>query len=159
MKITEVMVRDVTVVGPDLLIEDLCEVFQLHNIHGVPVVDDQGALIGIVTQEDVIYGTMGLGYDSREKRDIPALVRGAAAGTASSGPGVRSVADIMTAPAISVEESATVEEVCRLMWTLKIHRVPVVREGRVTGIVSSLDVVRSVGGQGVDGKVGEGTPA
>ena len=129
--------------------------FQLHNIHGVPVVDEAGALVGIVTQEDVIYGTMGLGYDSREQRDIPALVRGAVSGTASTGQRVRAVADIMTAPAISVEETATLEEICRLMWTLKIHRVPVVKDGRVTGIVSSLDVVRAVGQQGLENAANE----
>jgi CBS-domain-containing membrane protein len=149
MRVADIMVREVTTVGPEMLIEDLCEVFQLHNIHGVPVVDDEGRLVGIVTQEDVIYGTMGLGHPSREERNIPALVRGAASRV--HGPArVQSVGDIMTSPAISVEEGASVEEVCRLMWTLKIHRVPVVRGGRVTGIVSSLDVVRAAGGGAVD---------
>jgi CBS domain-containing protein len=149
MKVADIMVRDVTTVGPDLLIEDLCEVFQLQNIHGVPVVDDEGALVGIVTQEDVIYGAMGLSYTSREDRDIPALVRGASGKPSPRAEKVQSVGDIMTAPAISVEEEATLDQVCRLMWTLKIHRVPVVKEGRVTGIVSSLDVVRAVGENGL----------
>jgi CBS domain-containing protein len=152
MKVADIMVRDVTTVGPDLLIEDLCEVFQVHNIHGVPVVDDEGALVGIVTQEDVIYGTMGMGYSSREERDIPALVRGVASRPSPKKEDrVHAVGDIMTAPAISVDEEATVDQVCRLMWTLKIHRVPVVRDGQVTGIVSSLDVVRTVGEGGLIG--------
>lgn len=156
MKVANIMVRDVTTVGPDLLIEDLCEVFQVHNIHGVPVVDDGGALVGIVTQEDVIYGTMGMGYSSREERDIPALVRGVSSRPSPRGEKVHAVGDIMTAPAISVDEEATVDQVCRLMWTLKIHRVPVVRDGQVTGIVSSLDVVRAVGEKGLNGDEEEG---
>ena len=46
--------------------------------------------------------------------------------------------------AISVDEGASVQEACRLMWALRIHRIPVVKDGKVTGIVSSMDVVHAI---------------
>lgn len=141
MKVTDIMVRKVVTVQPEVEIADLCEIFQLRNIHGAPVVDEDGFLLGIVTQEDVIYGSMGLEHPTRDGRNLPALMRGALEGPSVTGEQVSTVGEIMTAPAISVEEGTTLDDVCRLMWTLKIHRLPVVRKGKVTGIVSSLDVV------------------
>jgi CBS domain-containing protein len=144
MKVTDIMVRKVVTVRPEVEIAELCEIFQLRNIHGAPVVDEDGFLLGIVTQEDVIYGSMGLEHPSRDDRNLPALMRGAMEGPPVAGEQVNTVEEIMTAPAISVEEGTSVDDVCRLMWTLKIHRLPVVRKGKVTGIISSLDVVRAL---------------
>ena len=54
------------------------------------------------------------------------------------------VSAIMTSPAISAKEQTPVSELCNVMWNLKIHRVPIVRGGRVTGLVSSLDLCRAI---------------
>ena len=54
------------------------------------------------------------------------------------------VREIMTSPAVSIEEATDVKSLCELMWKLGIHRMPVLREGRVTGIVSSLDVCNAI---------------
>ena len=149
MTVGEIMVREVATVQPDMSLEDLCEIFQLRHIHGAPVVDEDGALVGIVTQEDVVYGAMGLGSPSKEERDIPSLVRGAAKPTPPEDR-VHTVADIMTSPAIHVDEDATLQEACKLMWALRIHRIPVVKDGKVTGIVSSMDVVHAIAGAGLE---------
>ncbi len=50
------------------------------------------------------------------------------------------VRDIMTSPAVSAGEETDVLALCRMMTRLRIHRVPIVSDGRVTGIISSLDV-------------------
>jgi CBS domain-containing protein len=50
----------------------------------------------------------------------------------------------MTAPVVSVNEDTEVDAVCQLMHKLRIHRLPVVRDGEVTGIVSSLDVCGAI---------------
>ena len=54
------------------------------------------------------------------------------------------VKDIMTSPAVSADEETELRALCRMMYKLRIHRVPIVNEGRVTGIVSSLDVCAAV---------------
>jgi CBS domain-containing protein len=50
----------------------------------------------------------------------------------------------MTSPAITIGEETGVEEACRTMWKMRIHRLPVVRDGRVVGILSAMDLVRAV---------------
>jgi signal-transduction protein with cAMP-binding, CBS, and nucleotidyltransferase domain len=59
------------------------------------------------------------------------------------------VSSIMTSPAISAEEGTPVAELCRLMWSLRIHRVPILKAGKVTGLVSSMDMCRAI----LEGKI------
>ena len=59
------------------------------------------------------------------------------------------VSTIMTSPAISAEEDTLVTDLCRIMWSLRIHRVPILKRGKVTGLVSSMDLCRAV----LEGKI------
>ena len=54
------------------------------------------------------------------------------------------VSAIMTSPAISADESTPVADLCRIMWNLRIHRVPILKHGKVTGLVSSMDLCRAI---------------
>jgi CBS domain-containing protein len=54
------------------------------------------------------------------------------------------VRDIMTSPAICATEDTDVVELSRMLWGMRIHRIPIVLEGRVSGVVTALDVVRAV---------------
>jgi CBS domain-containing protein len=54
------------------------------------------------------------------------------------------VEEIMTPRPIAVEEETPLEELCNLMWNLKIHRIPIISKGRVRGIVSTIDICRLV---------------
>ena len=123
------MQTDVVTIREDSLVDLLCDLFQVAHVHGVPVLDARGELVGIVSEEDVIFGTMGLPEE-------PSLqLRG--------DNGVR-VRDIMTSPAVCATEETDVVELCRMMWGMRIHHIPIVLDGRVTGIVSSLDLARAV---------------
>ena len=51
---------------------------------------------------------------------------------------------IMSSPAISAEEKTPITDLCSVMWSLRIHRVPVVRGGKVTGLISSMDLCRAI---------------
>lgn len=135
----DVMVRDVVTVGPETPIDEVVEIFQLSNINGAPVVDAGGHLIGIITEDDLVFGQMGL---SEEELASLRPSRGEPQERFAAGP--RRVGEIMTSSPISAEEETPVEELCRLMWGLKIHRVPIVNKGKVTGIVSTLDICRLV---------------
>lgn len=114
----------------DESISRACDLFQAAHVNGLPVIGADEVLVGIVTEEDVLYGGMTAGEGA------PALDR-------------KTVAEIMTSPAACVTEHEDVNEICRLMWRMRIHHVPIVREGVVIGVVSALDVVRAV----VDGKL------
>jgi CBS domain-containing protein len=181
------MTRTPVTVPADMKVGALCDLLQEKNINGAPVVDEGGRLVGVVTQEDIIYGSMG--HPSPEDDDFP----GAPAPEAETAPGRRGgrpskrvvamlrgrhlqeapparprqgekpfwaehrppdpmempVSTIMTSPAISAEEDTLVIDLCKIMWSLRIHRVPILKRGRVTGLVSSMDLCRAV----LEGKI------
>ena len=172
----DLMSRSPIVVRADTTISELCDLLQVQNINGAPVVDAEGGLLGVVTQEDIIYGTMGSGMGSKDQppkgrgeragRRVVALLKGQLRAVPPSPPvpGTRPfwadapkavdpmempVSSIMTAPAIAAEEDTPVTELCRLMWSLRIHRLPILRQGKVTGLVSSMDLCRAI----LEGKI------
>jgi CBS domain-containing protein len=157
----DVMVRDVITVRPDLSVDEVSELFQMNNINGAPVVNSDGTLVGIITEDDIVFGRMGF---TDEELDIleneesgekaagtedgfvrPAESRDKREETETADTDTaHKVGEIMTPNPIAIEEDTPVEEICRIMWRLKIHRVPVIRRGKVTGIVSTADICRLV---------------
>ena len=119
------MHTDVATVREDVPVADLCDMLQQAHVNGLPVLNADGELVGIVTEQDVLYGTMGGRGDAGGTN--PLLVR-----------------DIMTSPAVCATEDTEVVELCELMWGMRIHRIPIVREGRVVGLVTALDLIRAV---------------
>jgi len=120
MQVKKLMKTEVVTVRMDQSVSELFDILQEAHAKGAPVLDRDGALVGFVSQEDVMFGSLGGGRDA------------AAA----------SVGDIMTSPAMSVTEATTVVELAAMMWRFRIHHMPVVRGEKVVGIVSSLDFCR-----------------
>ena len=117
------MTTDVVTIGEDAPVSQLCDLLQAVHANGLPVLNAQGELVGIVSEDDVLYGTMGV-FD---KNGTPVLVR-----------------DIMTSPAVCATEDTDVVELSRMLSGMRIHRIPILSDGRVTGVVTALDVVRAV---------------
>lgn len=130
MRAKDLMRRDVFTIREDDSVESLLEVLVGEHLHGAPVIDEDGKLVGVVSQLDVFFGTMTRegGTGSRVPKSLEGLL----------------VKDIMTSPAVSADEETELPALCRMMHKLRIHRVPIVNEGRVTGIVSSLDICAAV---------------
>jgi len=122
----DLMRRDVFTVREDDRVDDLLESLLGKHIHGAPVLGSEGDLVGMVTQQDIFFSTMTR----------------SAQGSTSAMP-VR-VESIMTAPAVSASEGTSVVSLCRMMHRLRIHHVPIVNDGKVTGIVGSLDICGAV---------------
>ena len=129
----DLMRRDVFTVRGDQPIGELIDLMVREHIHGCPVVDEQDRLVGVVTQQDIFFSEVTRAAGSGQ-REAPESV------TATK----LKVRDLMTSPAVSVTEDAEVLELCRMMHRLRIHRIPVVRDGKVAGIISSLDIIREV---------------
>jgi CBS domain-containing protein len=213
LRAIDLMSRDPITVSDEMTVGELCDLFQERNINGAPVVDAKGHLVGVVAQDDIIYGAMG----HPERIDDPVAAAAAAGVAVSIGPGgpggsggsggarpagpggartgsadteaspprrrrrgmVRALRErnleavpeaprrpgekafwadqrakddpmrmpvraIMTSPAISAEETTPLTDLCHVMWSLRIHRVPILRGGKVTGIVSSMDLCRGI---------------
>ena len=130
MKVGDVMNTTVVTVKMDQPVSELFDLLQEAHVKGVPVLDSAGALVGFVSQEDVMFGSLGGGRDATEAV----------------------VGDIMTAPAMSVTEAATAKDVAKMMWRFRIHHMPVVRGDQLVGMVSSLDYCRLAAGEERNGK-------
>ena len=143
----DIMTAEVVFVKKDDLVEDVIKILMERNISGVPVVDEENCVIGIVTEGDLIYRSKKLkiptffsildGYVFLEStKTIEKQLRKMV--------GYR-VEDIMTAEVMTVEENATVEEVATIMTKKKINRVPVVNNKKLVGIISRRDIIMSYG--------------
>lgn len=113
----DIMTRKVCTVSPEASVQEVAQLLYQERISGVPVVNADGQIIGIVTEADII---------SKASRE-----------------GLR-VADIMSHEIITVTEDTPINEIARLLSERKIKRVPVVSGGKLAGIVSRADIVYAV---------------
>jgi len=141
MRVKELMQSEVIAVGEDDLLDDVVDVLVEKHLSGAPVVDATGELVGVVSQWDVYFGSM-----TRNREQEP--------GPSESGSKL-AARDIMTSPAFSATEETEIVDLCRMMAQLRIHRVPVVRERKLIGIVSSLDVCGAVASQRLGAESGD----
>lgn len=107
-----IMAPDPVTVRSEITLRELAEILVSNKVSGVPVVDDHGKLIGIVTESDIIART------------------GATVG------------ELMTQNVVWVPEDRIIAEVAALMSDRRIRRMPVVRDGHIVGVVSQSDIVR-----------------
>lgn len=145
----DIMTKDVITVKPDTSIEELSSLLVKNEISGVPVVDDSGALYGIVTENDLI---------SRNKRlHIPTVVSflDAAIYLESSKKFEQEVkrltatrvGDICVRKVVTIGEDTTVVDIATIMSEKKAHLLPVVKAGKLVGIVGKRDMVKAVARQ------------
>ena len=138
MRAIDVMTRPVVTVSPEAGIDAAVRLLLGHRISALPVVDDDGRLVGIVSEGDLLR-RLGHGGPHRRWRELfrPAS-QPAADGIATHGKRVR---DVMTRDTVAVEELTGVADIVDLLQSRRIRRVPVVRDGRPVGIVSRADLL------------------
>jgi len=147
MRARDVMVRAVVTTSSDTTVEQLARLMINLRISGVPVMDRDGRLVGIVTEGDLLrrVETGTERHRPRWSEPFSSSSRLAAAYIKSH---AKRVADIMTREVFSVEELATLGEIADLLETKHIKRVPVVHDGKIVGIVSRADLLKVLAGGG-----------
>lgn len=146
MKAHEIMNSGVVAVRPDTPISDVAKTLREHRISAVPVIDEGGSPLGMVSEGDLI-GRDEVDRKARLDWWLTLLAEGEALNPefmASIQSPERRARDVMTAPVITVGEDTEIDEVARLLIAHRIKRVPVLRDGRVVGIVSRADLVRAL---------------
>ena len=140
----DVMSRDVAVVQPDTSLRQLLRVMATRRVSGVPVVDDTGMLVGVVTEGDLFRWHEE--FDSREQRWLDSLAEGTMLPRdfvdwlRAQHEKVRVV--MHSGDLATVTEDTPVHDIEALLATRRIKRVPVLRDGKVVGIVARADLVR-----------------
>jgi CBS domain-containing protein len=145
MHAADVMTRNVITVEPETTVQSLAGLLSERGISGVPVVDAAGHLAGVVSEGDLLRRTeIGTDQPGSVRRswwlEDFATAR-AREYVKSHG---RTVRDIMTRDVVTVTENADLGEIARLLETNRIKRVPVLRDGKVVGIVSRSNLVRAL---------------
>jgi len=110
----DIMTRDVVTVSAAATVREAAQILTQQQLSGAPVVDRQGQIVGVVSEADIV---------------------------ANKGSQVK---DIMSKNVCTIEEETTVEEIAAFMMTNKIKRLPVMREGKLVGIVSRADIVGAI---------------
>jgi CBS-domain-containing membrane protein len=142
----DIMTKEVISVSPDLVVEKLAEIFWENRISGAPVVDDNGTVIAIVTENDLIdqnkkvhIPTMIAILDSvimLEKADkIEKEIRKMTGTT---------VKDICSDTLITVEPETPLDEVATIMAEKQVHTLPVLTDGKLVGVVGKSDIIKTM---------------
>jgi CBS domain-containing protein len=143
MKARDVMTSPVISVEPDASIWQAVRIMLQRHISGLPVIDQKGGLVGIVTEGDFLRRAE-TGTQRRRPRWLEYLIgpgRLADEYTRSHG---RKVSEIMTADPLTITEDTSLDEIVRLMEKRQIKRLPVVRDQQVVGIVSRANLVHAL---------------
>ncbi len=121
MLLTDIMTKNVVCIKKDVLVADAIRLMVKNNITGIPVVEDDMTLVGILSEQDVLR----LFHTYEDEKD-------------------RTVNDFMTQPAIHFEDRESLLDVCYCLRDNNIRRVPVTSNGKVVGVISRSDILKCI---------------
>lgn len=144
MRAKEIMTRQLVTAKPETPVTEVAQLMMEHRISAVPVVTPDRRLLGIVSDTDLLQ-RREVGTQRLPRSWWLALFNSKDRLTSSVDRTEGNLAEnIMTAPAISIDQEATIEDVARLFLTRKINQAPVVHGGKLVGIVSRGDLVSAI---------------
>src|SRR5215472_9361749 len=141
----DLMTRDVAVVHPEMSLLAAVKLMAARRISGMPVVDDAGTIVGMMSEGDLVRWHEG--YTERQARWLDMLADGfelAPAFLEGIKEQHRKVKTVMAKGVTTVTEDTPARDIARLMYAKNIKRVPVVRDGKLVGIVARSDLVRAL---------------
>jgi CBS domain-containing protein len=143
--VKDVMSKNVIAVKKDTKVSELIEILTKNRISGVPVVDEENRVLGIVTEADLLFTTKT--GKIRGLRDFLKRLIGEEYSTlATPLSGDLKVEDIMTSPVITASPDMDIEEASKILSEKRIKRLPVVDEnGKLIGIITRHDLVSAIG--------------
>lgn len=142
MQAIDIMTPKVVSVGPDTEVREIAQLLLSHRISAVPVVDEAHQVIGIVSEGDLMRRVKGDG-DHRDSWWLSLFTGGKDAGDYVKSHG-RKAHEVMTPNPMTVEENTPLHTIARMLEKHHIKRVPVLREGKLVGIVSRANLLQGI---------------
>jgi CBS domain-containing protein len=143
MRAADVMTRDVICIRPDATILDAARLLLGAKVSAVPVAEDDGRMVGLLSEGDLVR-RVEIGSEKRRSWWSTALAgRGTLAGEYIKSHG-KLVRDVMTTGVIVAGEDTELPAIADLMDKHHIKRVPIVRDGRIVGIVSRANLLQAL---------------
>ena|SRR5262245_36371391 len=118
---SDVMIKDVLTFKESAPLKEVTRILSERKITGAPVVDENGNLVGVISETDIIRKTNSIGAWSPS-----------------------TAGQIMTKPAVTVSPNDTLKRVCELMYNRSIHRVVVAEGEEIVGIITTMDILRTI---------------
>ena len=148
MKVCDLMTKDVVSVTPETTLREAATLLVDKGISGVPVVNEAGEVVGVLSEADVVMKAGGsvsrrglLGWLLEPDFGVEDKIR------------AETVGEAMSSPAVTIRSTRPVHEAARLMVSEAVNRLPVVEEGKLIGILTRADVVRAF--TRADAEIGE----
>ena len=140
MRARDIMIKDFITVSEDTDVWELARLFTVKRITGAPVISGEGALVGVVSQTDII----------RHLKDVASGAADDAADFYKEPEPDRPIwaaqpvtaRDLMSPSVISAPEQTTIHELGSIMLQHKIHRIIITSGGRLAGIVTTMDMLK-----------------
>ncbi len=148
MKARDLMSRDVVTVQPDTPLREVARILLQHQMSAVPVTTAAGDLVGMVSEGDLV-GRKKTERETRSEWWLMRLAEGETLNTeflAHLQSPLAVAREVMSSPVIAISEDTSADEIASLMGIHRIKRLPVLRDGRLVGIVRRADLLRSLGG-------------
>ena len=148
LKVKDIMTKDVVTVTKETTVMELAGIFSERHISSLPVLDQNGDLIGIVTETDLVEQDKNLHIptvisifdwiiylesDKKFEKELKKMTGGV-------------VGDIYSSEAVTVSPEASISDVADLFSSRKITAIPVVEGKKLVGIISRIDLIRSMAG-------------
>lgn len=143
MRAHHIMTKDLVAVTPHTTIEEAARIMLQMHISGLPVIDDAGNLVGIVSESDFLRRSE-IGTSRRHAAWLKFFMGPGRAASEFVHERGRKVADVMTKQVVSVQEDADLAELVDLMEKNDIKRIPVMRGKAPVGIVTRTNVLQAV---------------
>jgi len=143
MRARDIMTTSVVTTRPDSSIRDIAVLLSRRQFSGLPVVDAEGRLLGIVSEGDLIHHS-AIGADPKGKWWLDSLADPDAIARVYSKAHGQTASDVMVRHVSTISDEADLEAVAATLDTQGIKRIPVIRDGRLVGIITRSDLVRAL---------------
>lgn len=141
MKVKDIMVKNVTTLSPNMFVKDAAKRLSELEISGLPVVDENGKLVGMFTEKDILKAILPSYIEKVGKFVYEDDTKGIKKKleTLSN----TKIKEIMRKEVVTITEDTSCSEAARIILTQKVRRIPVIdKENRVLGIVARCDILR-----------------
>lgn len=142
LTVRDVMTRSVFTVRRETPLKDVARLLVDNGVSGVPVVDDEGTVLGVVSEADFLVKEQGA-QAVRHRRLARLLGESELAQAQLDKVVARTAGEAMTAPAITISPNRPIHEAAQRMTDARVNRLPVIEEDQLIGIVTRADLVRA----------------
>jgi CBS domain-containing protein len=157
MKALDVMVRDVVTVKPDDPVADAVRLLADHDVSALPVVDNNENVVGVISEADLLHREE-IGTEKHRPWWLEAVTPASTLACEFAKSHGRRVEEVMSTDVVSAAEDTPLGEIATILERHRIKRVPILRSGKLVGIVSRSNLIQAPassrapagGGSGVD---------